>query len=194
MKGSSVDWTATEAVVGRIQDRIFRAAKIKRPRLEPDDGQSSCPVLRGLGSGNGARLPDFKEDLEAKYRCGGSLKGWQKIPKLAAGNSRFMLALALAFVGPIGDVLRVEQVAIQLFGDPGSGKTAVFIPAGSVWGLHTTSERAINHGFGETWKNTANNLDPIAVAHNHTLLPLEETRTADKAKQPLAEAITDVAM
>src|SRR3954453_8259872 len=59
MKGSSVHWTATEAVVGRIQDRIFRAAKVKRPRLEPDDGQSSCPVLRGLGSGNGARLPDF---------------------------------------------------------------------------------------------------------------------------------------
>src|SRR3954462_1952389 len=59
MTWSSVDWTATEAVVGRIQDRIFRAAKIKRPRLEPDDEQSSCPVLRGLGSGNGARLPDF---------------------------------------------------------------------------------------------------------------------------------------
>src|SRR3954447_12510010 len=55
MKWSSVDWTATEAVVRRIQDRIFRAAKIKRPRLEPDDEQSSCPVLRGLGSGNGAR-------------------------------------------------------------------------------------------------------------------------------------------
>src|SRR3954471_23571638 len=58
MTWSSLDWTATEAVVGRIQDRIFRAAKIKRPRLEPDDEQSSCPVLRGLGSGNGARLPD----------------------------------------------------------------------------------------------------------------------------------------
>src|SRR3954468_2757000 len=58
MKWSSVDWTATEAVVGRIQNRIFRAAKIKRPRLEPDDEQSSRPVLRGLGSGNGARLPD----------------------------------------------------------------------------------------------------------------------------------------
>ena len=29
MTWSSVDWTATEAVVGRIQDRIFRAAKIK---------------------------------------------------------------------------------------------------------------------------------------------------------------------
>src|SRR3954454_16433445 len=63
MTWSSVDWTATEAVVGRIQDRIFRAAKIKRPRLEPDDEQSSCPVLRGLGSGNGARLPDSEEPL-----------------------------------------------------------------------------------------------------------------------------------
>ena len=56
---SSVDWAATEAVVRRIQNRIFRAAKTKRQRLEPDDEQSSCPVLRGLGSGNGARLPDL---------------------------------------------------------------------------------------------------------------------------------------
>src|SRR3954465_12884010 len=63
---SSVDWTATEAVVGRIQDRIFRAAKIKRPRLEPDDEQSSCPVLRGLGSGNGARLPDDRFEHETE--------------------------------------------------------------------------------------------------------------------------------
>src|SRR3954465_6095522 len=59
MTGSSGAPTGTEAVVGRIQDRIFRAAKVKRPRLEPDDEQSSCPVLRGPGSGNGARLPDF---------------------------------------------------------------------------------------------------------------------------------------
>ena len=29
MTWSDVDWTAAEAVVGRIQDRIFRAAKIK---------------------------------------------------------------------------------------------------------------------------------------------------------------------
>ena len=26
--------------------------------LEPDDGKPSCPVLRGLGPSNGARLPD----------------------------------------------------------------------------------------------------------------------------------------
>ncbi|WP_244627647.1 hypothetical protein, partial [Microvirga tunisiensis] len=32
---------------------------IGRLRLEPDDEQSSRPVLRGLGFGNGARLPDY---------------------------------------------------------------------------------------------------------------------------------------
>jgi len=58
MTWSDVDWTATEAVVGRIQDRIFRAAKIKRPRLEPDDEQSSCPVLRGAPDSDVGRLPD----------------------------------------------------------------------------------------------------------------------------------------
>src|SRR3954453_24243961 len=64
----SGDRTPAEAVVGRIQDRIFRAAKIKRPRLEPDDEQSSCPVLRGLGSGNGARLPDgFAEEARKMH-------------------------------------------------------------------------------------------------------------------------------
>jgi len=62
MRWSDVDWAAPEAVVGRIQDRIFRAAKIKRPRLEPDAEQSARPVLRGLGSGNGARLPDYTVD------------------------------------------------------------------------------------------------------------------------------------
>src|SRR3954452_11736412 len=71
MTWSSVDWTVTEAVVRRIQDRIFRAAKIKRPRLEPDDEQSSCPVLRGLGSGNGARLPDVRPELPDAHHTWG---------------------------------------------------------------------------------------------------------------------------
>ena len=49
MRWSDVDWTATEAVVGRIQDRIFRAAKMtKRRRLEPYAGGLARTVLRGL--------------------------------------------------------------------------------------------------------------------------------------------------
>src|SRR5215212_3518130 len=81
---SSVDWTATEAVVGRIQDRIFRAAKTKRPRLEPDDEQSSCPVLRGLGSGNGARLPDVRPELPEAHHTW----GWRRKAREGRNASR----------------------------------------------------------------------------------------------------------
>src|SRR3982751_5838208 len=52
MTWSDVDWAATEAAVGRIQDRIFRAAKTKRQRLEPDAEQSARPVLRGALDSN----------------------------------------------------------------------------------------------------------------------------------------------
>jgi hypothetical protein len=37
---------------------ITRGSGTGRQRLEPDDGQSSRPVLRGLGFGNEAWLPD----------------------------------------------------------------------------------------------------------------------------------------
>ncbi|WP_210252232.1 hypothetical protein, partial [Microvirga tunisiensis] len=42
---------------GATVNTISRSG-IGRLRLEPDDEQSSRPVLRGLGFGNGARLPD----------------------------------------------------------------------------------------------------------------------------------------
>src|SRR3954468_7696478 len=75
MTWSDVDWTATEAVVGRIQDRIFRAAQrrllhrwchhgitsgwdTERQRLEPDAEQSARPVLRGAPDSDVGRLPD----------------------------------------------------------------------------------------------------------------------------------------
>src|SRR3954466_5166925 len=40
-----------------------RGSGARRPRLEPDDEQSSRPVLRGLGLGNEARLPDMENPL-----------------------------------------------------------------------------------------------------------------------------------
>src|SRR3954468_16971041 len=97
MKGSSLDWTATEAVVGRIQDRIFRAAKIKRPRLEPDDEQSSCPVLRGLGSGNGARLPNY---VYGRRPVGGHGRPARRTPSRVVGDWQVRLKGRLpAYIG-----------------------------------------------------------------------------------------------
>ena len=82
----------------------------------------------------------------------------------------------------------------SFFGAPGSGKTAVAMAVGSVWGLHREPDSARNRGFAESWNNTLNNLEPVAAAHNHTLLILDETRTADKRGRPLAETITNAVM
>jgi len=81
-----------------------------------------------------ACLPNEANRYGRKSREKGSLEGWQKLPVLARGNTRLILAIALVFVGPIGPLLGVEQVMIQLVGDPGSGKSAIVTGAGSVWG------------------------------------------------------------
>ncbi len=55
---SEINWTAVEGNVKRLQRRIFRAAKTRQRGLEPRAGRLACVVLRGLGGGNIARLPD----------------------------------------------------------------------------------------------------------------------------------------
>ncbi|MBV8831068.1 MAG: DUF927 domain-containing protein [Acidobacteriaceae bacterium] len=120
------------------------------------------------------------EQLISKYRSGGSLEGWRKIAELASGNSRLMLAIALAFVGPIGPIIGARSMAIQLTSSKtGVGKTTALIVAGSVWGCKVDRNQANELGFGETWNQTANNLEHVAWAHNHTFLPLDETRHGD---------------
>src|SRR4051794_33855064 len=71
MTWSSLDWTATEAVVGRIQDRIFRAAKIKRPRRPwcTDQGcgrNAPYPVLGSCDAGGlrASQLQHAVQDLD----------------------------------------------------------------------------------------------------------------------------------
>src|SRR6185312_10999263 len=54
-------WTTCNWYTGGVIMGTTRGSGVRRPRLEPDDEQSSRPVLRGLGSGNGARLPDTRQ-------------------------------------------------------------------------------------------------------------------------------------
>jgi Domain of unknown function (DUF927) len=99
-----------------------------------------------------------------------------------------MMALALAFVGPVAPLIGARNVAIQLASDSGSGKTPVTIAAGSVWGCHLDPAAASFRGFGETWNSTINDLERVARAHNHCFLVLDETR-ATEAKTVLESVI-----
>lgn len=138
-------------------------------------------------------LQDLRTERVAKFRKHGTLGGWQKLAKIAEKNTRLRLALALAFVGPIGRLLQCEQVGIQLFGPPSTGKTALAVASGSVWGRHIDPTMSANMGFGTTWNATVNDLEGESLAANDTLLILDETKLINsnpaKVLQDLAATV-----
>jgi len=114
-----------------------------------------------------------------KYRKRGTLERWQELCRLAEGNSRLMLSLALAFVGPLGELMGGDPPMFQLVGEPESGKTSIAIAAGSVWCEYDEGKR---RSYVETWNNTGNNIEAIAAAHFGTFLVLDETGLAAESK------------
>lgn len=83
---------------------------------------------RVLSADNKTVATSFDESL-ADYlswgRTGGTLEGWKALEKLALGNSRLILALGVAFVGPLRLIAPIEPVAFQLTGLGGTGKTTL---------------------------------------------------------------------
>jgi putative DNA primase/helicase len=135
-----------------------------------------------------------------KFRTKGTLPVWQKLAKLAEGNATMMLSIALAFVGPLGELLSVETPVFQLIGEPGAGKTTMATAAGSVWGggaskaamaiaAGSFSGERPNDSFCESWNNTINNTEAVAAAYNATFLVLDETRSAGNNRQEIAQNI-----
>ena len=121
-------------------------------------------------------LPNDVKRHGGKFCEKGTLAGWQKLAAFARGNTRLMMAMALAFVGPLGDLLKAEQVMIQLFGAAGSGKSGIAAAAGAMWGCNLDLPLPT---FSETWNNTVNKLDLIAVLHHAMFLVLDETKSID---------------
>jgi uncharacterized protein (DUF927 family) len=123
-----------------------------------------------------------------EFGCLGTLEGWDRIPELAKGNSRFMLAVALAFTGPVVGLLQLESPMIQLFGAPGSGKTSMGAAAGAAWG------RGHDGLFLQSWNHTLNSAERLAAAFHSTFLVMDETRTADQTQSGQAPPILQLVM
>ena len=91
----------------------------------------------------------------------------------AAGNSRLVFALSVAFAGPIADLLNDEGGGVHLVGGSSLGKSTAIVVAGSVYG------GGGRIGFAQTWRNTGNGLESVAKAHSGTLLALDEIGELD---------------
>jgi putative DNA primase/helicase len=107
--------------------------------------------------------------LEHSFRQSGTLESWQQdIGRYAVGNSRVILAISLAFAGPLIGPCSAEGGGIHLKGPSSIGKSTALHVAGSVWGGGDTN------GYIRSWRATSNGLEGIATLHSDTLLCLDE--------------------
>jgi putative DNA primase/helicase len=105
---------------------------------------------------------------EHSFRQAGSLEEWQEIPTLAVGNSRLILAISMAFAGPLVGPCSEEGGGVHLKGPSSIGKSTALKAGASVWGSGD------NAGYVKSWRATANGLEGVCLNHNDTFLCLDE--------------------
>jgi putative DNA primase/helicase len=139
-------------------------------------------------------LDHLDQAMITKYRSRGTLEEWQaQIAAPACDNSRLMFGIALAFTGPILRCVKGPRTGgFQISGPAETGKTTAATVAGSVWGCHVGAERQ-EKGFAESWHTTEGKVEKTAMAHNNTLLILDETQRAGRTARHRAAVISDIA-
>lgn len=110
--------------------------------------------------------------LEPAYSQTGTLQDWQThVAALAAGNSRMVFSISVAFASILANITGIESGGFHLRGSSSSGKTTALHLAASVFGHPSRYIRL--------WRTTANGLEGLAALHNDGLLILDELSQAD---------------
>ena len=106
--------------------------------------------------------------LDHAYAVAGKLAQWRDLAAVADGNHLLLLAISLAFAGPLLHILELESGGFHLRGPSSSGKSTALAFAGSVWGGGGV------RGYVRQWRATDNALEGVAVLHSDTFLALDE--------------------
>lgn len=118
---------------------------------------------------------DLPERPPPIYRDRGTLNEWRgQVAARCTGNSRLILAVSLAFAGPLLTPLNEEGGGVQLRGASRLGKSTALKVAASVWGPPDGSD-----SFKRSWRATGNGIEGLAAQHNDGLLPLDELGEMD---------------
>ncbi|AWJ94822.1 DUF927 domain-containing protein (plasmid) [Azospirillum baldaniorum] len=101
--------------------------------------------------------------MQPTRRIIGTLDRWNELSGLAIGNSRPVLALSAAFLGPLLPLVGAEGGGFHFVGSSSIGKSTLLAMAAAVWGFDIGS-----------WRTTDNSLEARAAAFNHLMLTLDE--------------------
>jgi putative DNA primase/helicase len=71
------------------------------------------------------------------------------------------------------------------------GKTGAAMVTGSIWGCHRSPARREN-GFAESWSTTAGKVEITALAHNETVMILNDTKRAARNDKDKCSAVIDM--
>ena len=145
------------------------------------------PPMEGMPRGWSRMLVhlDAKdEDIHSRFYCHGSSKKSRELFQLCRGNSRFIFDAAHSVVGPCCLPFDLRAPGVQFVGPPGTAKTVLAVVAGATFGGVADSSL----GFGSAWNGTPNGLEEYGIAHNDTLMVLDETSLLpnDQKGRPLA--------
>lgn len=159
----------------RLQALLGMMATSERARLVSSAGWKSGVYVmphRSVGAAAATESVIFRGRSGGTYHAeAGSYDEWRRLVAAPmAGNAVGAFAMSAAFAGPLMRDLGAEGGGFHLRGGSSTAKTTVLTAAGSVCGGGGPI------GFLQTWRNTDNALEAVALAHNDGLLALDELR------------------
>lgn len=171
---AGLEMAPSRAARERLQGLLGRIATVQRARLVASTGwKNGLYVLPHRTVGAPSR-----ETVVFRGRPGGTYHGeagsydaWRaQVAAPMRGNALGLFAIAAAFAGPLLRDLGAEGGGFHFRGGSSTGKTTLLAVAGSVCGGGGPM------GFSQSWRNTDNALEAVALAHNDGMLALDELR------------------
>ncbi|WP_293374786.1 DUF927 domain-containing protein [Nevskia sp.] len=124
-----------------------------------------------IGGDVGAVIFQSGERTHGEHGHSGTMPDWQRgIATPAIDNPILILALTIAFAGPLLAKCNAESGGVHLHGDSSTGKSTAIEAACSVWGGRASVR---------SWKATANGMEGVAAMCNDNLLALDEISECD---------------
>lgn len=164
--------------------RVARELLVAYLKLWPVEDRARCVDRLGwhgqcyitpaavIGSSDERVVFQNAHAIEPALCVSGSTQDWcNSVAALAAGNSRIVFAISVAFASTLAAITCEDSGGFHLRGKSSTGKSTALKAAASVWGDPSNYLRQ--------WRATANGLEGLAALHNDGLLILDELEQVD---------------